>query len=277
MALKGNMPFGIFSWFGWVMPLQKRLELIRQAGFASTSLWWEDEIGTPLIDKAAMVGLVRDSGLHLDYVHVPYDHIDDLWSEDKVCRNSIVNQHLIWVDEFVKYNIPIMVMHIMDHFYPPLPNEHGLESIRRIVSAARDAGVSIAIENTGDVDLIDYVLSQIESDHLGFCYDSSHDWLYSADKAKMLDKWGHRLLCTHLSDNDGKLDRHWLPGQGCIDWQVIGRLLPPDNYRGKISLEVTASNIQQTTMTPQQYLGEAYARLNSLFNQATVGDNVGQS
>jgi len=267
MELCHNLPFGIFSWFGWVMPLPKRLELIRQAGFASTSLWWEDEMGTPQIDRFRMVCMVRDCGLNLDNVHVPYDHIDDIWSENKSCRNNIINQYLIWIDELAQYSIPTMVMHIMDHFYPPLPNQYGLESIERIVAAAREAGVLIAIENTGDVGLIDYVLTHIDSDHVGFCYDSSHDWLYSAKKARILDKWGHRLLCTHLSDNDGKLDRHWLPGQGSIDWQVIRRLLPPDNYRGIISLEVIASKSQQTAMTPQQYLDEAYEKLELLFSK----------
>ncbi len=37
--------YGIFSWFGFVMPLSERLELIKKAGFDSTCLWWEDEDG----------------------------------------------------------------------------------------------------------------------------------------------------------------------------------------------------------------------------------------
>ena len=267
MKLSCDIAFGIFSWFGWVMPLPKRLELIRQAGFTSTSLWWEDEIGTPPIDRPTMAALVRDYGLNLDNVHVPYDDIDDLWSEDKSCRNNIVDRHLKWIDELAQCSIPIMVMHIMDHYYPPLPNQYGLESSGQIVAAAREAGILIAIENTGDVGLIDYVLTHIESDHLGFCYDSSHDWLYSVKKARILDKWGHRLLCTHLSDNDGKRDRHWLPGQGNIDWQLIRRFLPPNNYRGTIALEVTASRSQQSALTPQQFLEEAYERLELLFSK----------
>lgn len=261
-------PFGIFSWFGWVLPLPERLDLIRKAGFASTSLWWEDEIGFPAIGKVAMADLVRASGLHLENVHVPYDRVDDLWSESNSCRNGIVNQYLLWIDEFVHYNIPIMVMHIMDHFYPPLPNERGLESIRRIVAAAQQAGIMIAIENTGDIGLIDYVLAHIESKHLGFCYDSSHDWLYSTDKGMILNKWGHRLLSTHLADNDGELDRHWLPGEGIVDWQLIRRLLPPDDYSGAISLEVAASQTQRHNLTPPQYLGAAYGKLASLFGKS---------
>ena len=53
--------FGIFSWFGFVMSLSKRIELIKNAGFDSTSLWWEDEEGSPSIKKNEMPKIVRDS------------------------------------------------------------------------------------------------------------------------------------------------------------------------------------------------------------------------
>lgn len=248
------------------MPLPERLALIRKAGFSLTSLWWEDEIGIPGISRALMPDLVRDSGLILENVHVPYDNIDDLWSESNRRRDSIVNRHLAWIEEFRRYDIPIMVMHILDHSCPPQPNRFGIESISRIVKAAEAAGVVIAIENTGNAHFIDHVLSRIDTEYLGFCYDSSHDWLYSSDKTFVLKKCGHRLACTHLSDNDGKKDRHWLPQQGHIDWQLLCRLLPLDTYSGAISLEVTASPAQQQSMSPQQYLNEAYRRLLHLFD-----------
>lgn len=33
----------IFSWFSYPLPLQERLELIKNAGFDATALWWGDE------------------------------------------------------------------------------------------------------------------------------------------------------------------------------------------------------------------------------------------
>lgn len=220
-----------------------------------------------------MPGMVREAGLILENVHVPYDNIDDLWSESMSRRNSIVHRHLAWIEELAQFDIPIMVMHILDRVYPPQPNKYGLESIERIVKAAAEAGIRIAIENTGDVHFIDYVLSRIETGYLGFCYDSSHDWLYSSDKTFALKKCGRRLLCTHLSDNDGIKDRHWLPQQGHIDWPLLCRLLPLDTYSGTISLEVTASPAQRQAMTAQQYLDEAYRRVTNLFNRLQVPIN----
>ena len=38
-----NYPLGIFSWFGFVLPFEERITLIKEAGFTATSIWWEDE------------------------------------------------------------------------------------------------------------------------------------------------------------------------------------------------------------------------------------------
>ena len=36
-SMKG---LSIFSWFSYPLPLQERLELIKNAGFDATALWW---------------------------------------------------------------------------------------------------------------------------------------------------------------------------------------------------------------------------------------------
>jgi len=220
------------------MPLPQRLELIKKAGFDATTIWWEDEIGTPMIKKEKMAGIVRGSGLILENIHVPYDDADDLWSESKTLRDKIVNRHTEWLNDCAELDIPVLLMHIIDRKYPIQPNKWGVESISRLLRIAEDLGVKIALENTGSVDYIDFVLRELVSDHLVFCYDSSHDFLYSSEKAAILKRQGLRLQHLHLSDNDLIKDRHWLPGEGIIDWQKINKAFPRDTYKGNITLEV---------------------------------------
>ena len=64
--------YGIFSWFGFVMPLSERLELIKKAGFDSTCLWWEDEEGAYPVKKTDMPKMVRDFGLSLEISIRPF-------------------------------------------------------------------------------------------------------------------------------------------------------------------------------------------------------------
>jgi len=46
---------------------------------------------------------------------------------------------------------------------------------------AERLGITIAIENSHSTEHIDYVLENIPSSNLGFCYDSRHDFLYSKE------------------------------------------------------------------------------------------------
>lgn len=53
---------GIFSWFSYQLPIQVRLEFIKNVGFNATSLWWGDE---PNEDKNSQPELARRIGLEI--------------------------------------------------------------------------------------------------------------------------------------------------------------------------------------------------------------------
>ena len=90
----------------------------------------------------------------------------------------------------------------------------------------------VAVENVRSRPHLDLVFAEIESEHLAFCYDSSHDRLWNADPTWLLRWLGNRLAVTHFSDNDGCEDRHWLPGTGAVDWQKVAAAFPHETYGG---------------------------------------------
>jgi len=253
---------GIFSWFGFVLPLPQRLKLIKEADFNATTLWWEDEIGSLKIRKENMPNMVRESGLFLENIHIPYDNCDELWSEHKSTRDAIVNKYIVWLNDCAKYNIPIMVMHITDSLNLPSPDQnghYGIDSISRLLKVAEDLGVTIAIENTGREDYIYFVLSELHSNYFGFCYDSSHNRIYSKNDLALLENLANCIVTTHLSDNDGHQDRHWLPGEGIIDWEKVCKVFPQVDYAGYLTLEVYPTE-QELKKTPEEFLAKAYQR-----------------
>jgi hypothetical protein len=91
--LKTTSNLGIFSWFGFVIPLKERLRLIKKAGFDATTVWWEDEEGPEIIRKREIPQMVRDEGLILENIHVPFNNSDDLWSDSKMHRESFLARH----------------------------------------------------------------------------------------------------------------------------------------------------------------------------------------
>lgn len=254
---------GIFSWFGFVLPLPERLRLIKQAGFDAVSLWWEDEQGLKVVKKDDFTALVDDSGLIFENIHAPFNNTNDLWNENKTARNKIIKKHLNWLEDCAKYNIPLMVMHVTEGDNAAAPNKYGIESMLCLVRFAENVGVKIAIENTRREDNISIILNEILSEHLGFCFDSSHANLYSDKGENLLKCFSHRLTATHLSDNDGIKDRHWLPGNGIIEWKTIISSFAINRYENNLTLEVCA-NQDEMKDQPEQFLNKAIMAMHNL-------------
>mgnify|MGYP000951471568 CR=1 FL=1 len=255
MELAGRL--GIFSWFGFVMPLQERLRLIKNVGFDATTVWWEDEEGPVIIKKHEIPQMVRDEGLILENIHVPFNNSDDMWSDSKTSRDAFVARHLEWMEDCAKFDIPLMVMHVTDGDRPPAPNKYGVECMMRLVKEAEELKVKIAVENTIRGDSVEFLLSEIESPYLGLCYDSSHSGLKNQNY--LLEAFKERLFATHISDNDGLYDRHWLPGNGIIDWNKIGEFFPK-NYRGYLTLETRPTD-GEAKQGPESFLEKAYEKI----------------
>ncbi len=227
---------GIFGWFGYRMPLPELFRLIRAAGFSLVSLWWE-----PTEKRYAAIhsqpGLARDAGLIVESVHVPFRHANALWHPDPDIRHPVLDDHLTWLEDCRAYGIPRMVMHVVSGEAKAAHVDVGLDSFRQLVFAAEASGVTLALENTRRPDLLDLLLATFPAPALGLCYDAAHDRLWPGAPPGTLARHDNRLVTTHLSDTDGGMDRHWLPGDGVIDWPAIMGALATD-YTGPLMLEV---------------------------------------
>ena len=244
--------FGMFSWFGYPMPFEDRLELIKGAGFSATGFWLGPEEELVGKGKADLLpGLIRSRGLFLDYVHAPDIGCNDVWSGSEMMRDEWKRSYRQYIDLCRRHRIPLLVMHVSQSKgeQPESPAAEGLTAMMDLVKAAEDSGVKIAVENTMQPALLDLIFSHIQSDYLGFCYDTSHDFLYSPKPGALLERWGHRLMVTHLGDNDGVHDRHWLPGLGVLNWEKIIRWLPVKTYQGSLTLEVFPKDQENEPVT----------------------------
>jgi sugar phosphate isomerase/epimerase len=233
-----SYPLGIFVWFGYRLHMSQRAQLIKDAGFDVASLWWGEEEKANTGSLHDLPAIVRDKGLAIDYIHVPFKGCNDFWSESESDRQNMLDKHLAWIDDCARHEIPKMVMHLTEGANPPSPNESGLAVINHLVKAAEERNVILAVENIQCTKHLDFVFHKIDSPNLAFCYDSSHDFLWSTQPGNILSKWTDRLVTTHFSDNDGREDRHWLPGIGTVNWQKIGLSFPTETYTGPFLLEV---------------------------------------
>ncbi len=246
---------GFFSWFGYPLPIEDRMRLIAEAGFARVSIWLGGEEACVSEGRPAdLCAAAGRAGLAVECAHAPYEGCNLLWNEDNRVAAPIVDGLRTWVCFCGGNRIPILVAHLSRGHDPPSPTTRGLDRLADLVEEAARSAVVIALENVRSNTALDRALTEIESPHLGFCYDSSHDFMHAAHPTEILRRWGGRLAFTHLSDNDGTRDCHWLPGRGTVDWAAVAAAMPARRPL-PLSLEVVPMDAARTPV--EGFLAEA--------------------
>lgn len=80
-----------------------------------------------------------------------------------------------------------------------------------------------------------FILSK--NDKLRVCFDTNH--LLSEGILDFIEKIGDKIVTVHVSDFDFVNERHWMPGEGDIDWQSLYNKLLSKGYNGVWMYELT--------------------------------------
>lgn len=74
------------------------------------------------------------------------------------------------------------------------------------------------------------------NDKLRVCFDTNH--LLHEDNADFVRAVGKKIVTTHVSDYDLVDEKHWLPGEGKVDWQALVQALKEAGYNGPWLYEI---------------------------------------
>lgn len=117
------------------------------------------------------------------------------------------------------------------------------EFLSRLADEAEKYGAVIAVEDLPRTclgncsDEILYILGFNEK--LRVCFDTNH--LLGEEPVDFVKKIGSKIITLHVSDYDFVNERHWLPGEGDIDWQLLYKAIKDSGYDGvwmyELSLE----------------------------------------
>lgn len=252
---------GIFSWFSYPLPIEERLQMIKQAGFEAASLWWGDE------NKHLQPEMARKMGLHIDNIHTPFNHPNDFWL-DNLDGEDYLNMLVSCVNDCMQHNISVAVIHVTGFSTPTEITQIGMDRIKRLVDIAENKKVYLAFENLNFLQHLDYIFENIKSDYLGFCYDSGHENCFHHD-AECLSRYGNRLFAVHIDDNCGDADTHLLPYDGTVNWRRVKEKLKKCKVIDCLTLEVDFNPKHEksqiySTLTAKEYLALAYERVQNL-------------
>jgi sugar phosphate isomerase/epimerase len=114
-----------------------------------------------------------------------------------------------------------------------------------VVKQAESLGVTLVLENIEDIDphaRVD-LANSFDSDFVKVSIDTGHaHYAHGTNGAPPVDYYveaaGDSLAHVHLQDADGYADRHWLPGEGNVNWRAIFRSLGRFTSDPRLILEV---------------------------------------
>ena len=255
---------GIFSWFGYVLPMEERFSMIHDAGFSSVMLWWGADFDRVPGEYLTHPDLARSYGLRVENAHLPYYTANELWT-----GGAFEALLLDGLRNCAARDVPVLVAHISEGEEAPEPTQRGIDALLRAAELCERLNVRLALENVYRTPHLDTVLPLIDSEKVGFCYDIGHARVGYGRSHILLERYADRLMALHLHDNDGSGDQHRLPFDGDVDWLSFAQILPQTAYRGALTLEVDQQDWQNPErISPEDYLAGAYARacrLESLF------------
>lgn len=116
-------------------------------------------------------------------------------------------------------------------------------SLSTLAELAQSVGAVICVENLPRTCLgrdSSDILELISADsRLRVCFDTNH--LLEESIPDFIKAVGDKIITIHVSDYDRLNERHWLPGEGCIDWQELYTALLAVGYSGTWLYELALS------------------------------------
>lgn len=176
--------------------------------------------------------------------HLPFNNDWDISSEDDAIRAKALSGLYTLLSWCGQHSIGIAVLHPsyepIDDAHRPARLAHAVESIRLLGEEGEKYGVRIAVEDLPRTCLgncADEMLILTDNGkNAGICFDVNH--LLRESHKDFIEKVGPYIITTHLSDYDRVDERHWFPGDGCIDWKEFYALMQKYDYSGRYLFEL---------------------------------------
>lgn len=258
-----KMDKGISLFFGYISPLKKRLQKIKNIGFTSIITCADKKFDFQNGPLKKQVKEIKKVGLKLSSLHATYNKtiLPEFFKDSKV-GDKIEKGLIKEVKLAKKYGFKSLVVHLEGY-----PSKLGLDRINRILKVCEKCKVPLAIENLcsdGNLKIVDYLFKNIDNEYLKFCFDSGHNNAYHKH-INYLDKYKDKVVALHLHDNDGNTDQHTLNQFGTRDWDKTAKDLSKCDKITTLDYEVMM-NVTNSNLSEDETLKLCYQNAKELEN-----------
>lgn len=221
------------------------------------------------IERAA-----RETGMELWSYHLPFAPFEeiDISSRDEKMRISSVELNKELIRRVADIGVDKFVIHPSAEPIPDDEREAALEasgrSLSELADFAAERGAVIAVEDLPRTCLGNSAEDMLKllsaNDKLRVCFDTNH--LLKDNNANFMDKVGDKIITIHVSDYDFINERHWLPGEGKLDWNMMVDGLKKIGYSGvwmyEINVITPKSIVRDRNLNYKDFIDNANAVLN---------------
>lgn len=142
-----------------------------------------------------------------------------------------------------------------------------VDSVKKCNQVAGSYEIPLVIEpRVGEViSNTDAMLRSIElvgSKNFGVILDTAHLHAEKEILPLSIEKLGPHIKYVHIADNDGRDNRHFIPGDGTIDWEEVFISLKKQGYKGYYSIDLEKlPNYDQKVLEAKKFLEDYEEKL----------------
>lgn len=207
--------------------------------------------------------------------HLPFYPWTDIEpsSPDKAMRDHTIQYFTELINKASDIGIDKFIVHASGE---PIAEEdreerlkYAMQSMDELAEIAHKCGAVVAVEdlprtclgNTSDD--ISKLISV--NDKLRVCFDTNH--LLQEDNIEFMKKLADKIITLHISDYDFLNERHWLPGEGKLDWIAMFSTLKEIGYNGVWMYEINLECPDTITRDRNLTFDDFYNNAKSIFAQ----------
>jgi len=261
MSDRNNWPLAV-SLCARTHPTESDFSELAEAGVGTIELGYTYRL-YPEIEWKNIRRYSQAHGIKLWSLHLPFEHQKTNPAHpDPAVRAETLRFDSELAEKAADIGVKVLVVHPSAE---PIEESERAESMKRskewltkLADLADGLGMKVAVENVPRTCLgrnAAEMAELLEDPRLSACFDTNH-LLYGSHE-DFIQTMKNRILTLHVSDYDFINERHWLPGEGKIDWPKLIAALEEADYNGPWLYEV--SRIPEKTIVRRPLCWRDYA------------------